>query len=280
MDRAACIKEQSPKLGPLITSVKQSGSIDGEVRAVLFDIYGTLFISGSGDISLAKKNRVRLKTLDQLLKKYHIKKDAAILHQQYYHQIEKWHKELKKSGISYPEVRVENIWKSLLDINDIETAKDFALEYELIVNPVYPMPFCREIIQYCLSRNMVLGIISNAQYFTPLLFQSLLGQDLGQLGFHLDLCFFSFQYLTAKPSLYLFQLAVTQLCALSIFPSQTLYIGNDMLNDIYPASQTGMKTALFSGDDRSLRMRENEKRCKNLTPDVTITDLGQLKEHF
>lgn len=42
---------------------------------------------------------------------------------------------------------------------------------------------------------------------------------------------------------------------LGIESSQTLYVGNDMLNDIYPAQQLGLKTAFFAGDQRSLRKR-------------------------
>jgi putative hydrolase of the HAD superfamily len=49
-----------------------------------------------------------------------------------------------------------------------------------------------------------------------------------------------------------------------------------MLNDIYPARKAGFKTALFAGDQRSLRMRSDDPRCRDLTPDLVVTDLGQL----
>ena len=59
-----------------------------------------------------------------------------------------------------------------------------------------------------------------------------------------------------------------------------LYLGNDMLNDIYPAQKVGFKTALFAGDARSLRLREDDPGCKNLSPDIIITDLIQLLDHI
>jgi putative hydrolase of the HAD superfamily len=53
-----------------------------------------------------------------------------------------------------------------------------------------------------------------------------------------------------------------------------------MLNDIYPAKNTEFKTALFAGDSRSLRLRQEDKRCEDLLPDIVITDLIQLLEHL
>jgi putative hydrolase of the HAD superfamily len=61
-----------------------------------------------------------------------------------------------------------------------------------------------------------------------------------------------------------------------ILPEDTLYVGNDMLNDIWPAAQCGLKTSLFAGDQRSLRLRETDPRCSDLEPDVIITKLSQL----
>ena len=57
---------------------------------------------------------------------------------------------------------------------------------------------------------------------------------------------------------------------------ETLYVGNDMLNDVWTASQCGLRTALFAGDQRSLRMRGDDPRCADLEPDVIITKLSQL----
>jgi len=34
--------------------------------------------------------------------------------------------------------------------------------------------------------------------------------------------------------------------------SKTLYVGNDMLNDIWTATEAGCRTVLFAGDQRSL----------------------------
>lgn len=61
-------------------------------------------------------------------------------------------------------------------------------------------------------------------------------------------------------------------------PANTLYVGNDMLNDIWTASQAGCRTCLFADDRRSLRLREKDKRCKKLVPDATVDHLHQITE--
>jgi putative hydrolase of the HAD superfamily len=53
-----------------------------------------------------------------------------------------------------------------------------------------------------------------------------------------------------------------------------------MLNDIYPARKAGFTTALFAGDKRSLRLRQDDPRCANISADLVITDLYQLLDHL
>ena len=41
-----------------------------------------------------------------------------------------------------------------------------------------------------------------------------------------------------------------------------------------------VKAVLFAGEARSLRLRSNGPRCKNLSADTVITDLDQLTEYM
>jgi len=131
----------------------------------------------------------------------------------------------------------------------------------------------------CRKSNILMGIISNAQFYTPFLFKWFLGLAPENLGFHPDLMFYSYRFGYAKPSTFLFRRAAEKLEQMDIPTSAALYLGNDMLNDIYPAKQAGFQTALFAGDARSLRLRENDSRCSNLSADIVITDLEQLLYH-
>ncbi|MBW1837880.1 MAG: HAD family hydrolase [Deltaproteobacteria bacterium] len=179
----------------------------------------------------------------------------------------------------------------VLENNDADQVRAFALEFELIVNPVYPMPHLAALLSGCRERKLWMGMISNAQFYTPYLFQWFLDANHEALGFCTDLVFFSYQFGTdlvffsyqfgyAKPSPFLFNLAALKLKEKGIMEHAVLYVGNDMLNDIYPATVTGFKTALFAGDSRSLRLRKDEPKCKHLSADIVITDLIQLLDYL
>lgn len=263
-------------LDPIPTSLKKTGKIGGKIKCILFDIYGTLFISGSGDISIAEKKALDAHHLEQLLLKYGIKRKPSAIWNDLFSAIKEKHDEMRGKGIDFPEVEIDRIWTNVLENNDLDFIRRFAVEFEMLVNPVYPMPHVRELLFACKDSKLLTGIISNAQFYTPYLFKWLLGSDMSQLGFHHELTLFSYEFGQAKPSTFLFQLAAKRLNNMNIRKNSVLYIGNDMLKDIYPAKKTGFKTALFAGDSRSLKMRKDDPKCKNLSADIIITDLIQV----
>ena len=272
-------------LSPLPTPLNQSGKLDKKIKCVLFDIYGTLFISGSGDTGTAEKilqETVSHKTskIDHLLEKFKINKNAETLLKDFFDTIEKNHAKLKKKGIDFPEIEIDQIWMSVIGDDNPERARAFAVEFELIVNPVYPMPNLKQVLGELKNRHIILGIISNAQFFTPYLFDWFLKTDLKHLGFEPGLILFSYKSGYAKPSLFLFEAASSRLKDMNIPTDSVLYVGNDMLNDIYPAQKTGFKTGLFAGDARSLRLRQDEPTCSGISADIVITDLVQLLDYL
>lgn len=267
-------------LTPHPTSMGPSGTLANKVKCVLFDIYGTLFVSGSGDISIAKRESYQTDKLAKLLLAFGIDQTPQSILNAYFDAIAQHHKQQKDKGVDFPEVEIDQIWRQVLKLDDLDTARTFALEFELIANPVYPMPHLTKVLARCRKSNILMGIISNAQFYTPLLFEWFLGADLKDLGFHPDLIFFSYNFGYAKPSILLFRHASEKLEKMNIPAKAALYVGNDMLNDIYPATQVGFQTALFAGDARSLRIRENVSRCRNLSADIVITDLEQLLDHI
>ena len=267
-------------LTPLPTSFEPGGALKQKVKCVLFDIYGTLFISGSGDIGPADKKSPQIEEINHLLTQYSIRKSPQTLLNEFYRAIKTRHQELRNTGVDFPEVKIDRIWMQVLSTADTSIVRQFAVEFELIVNPVYPMPNLGKMLSACRHRNKIMGIISNAQFYTPHLFRWFLDLDLQELGFDPGLVFYSYQFEVAKPSPVLFRKAAETLKAKGIQPSDVLYLGNDMLNDIYPAKAIGFQTALFAGDKRSLRLRAGDSRCKKLTPDLVITDLIQLIQHL
>lgn len=263
-------------LSPLPTSLNPSNKLKEKAKCILFDVYGTLFISGSGDISIARQQSRLTQNLKNLLDRYQINKTPQIVLDDFFSAIDIEQKRLRKTGVDFPEVKIDQIWMNVLEIEELETVRAFAVEFELIVNPVYPMPNLEKMLSECKKSMVLMGIISNAQFFTPYLFTWFLNLSPEDLGFKSDLIFYSYKSRHAKPSTFMFEAAAKNLRNINIPLYSTLYIGNDMLNDIYPAKMVGFKTALFAGDARSLRLRENHPKCQNLSADIVITDLVQI----
>ena len=273
------IRQYLYPLKPKPTSLEPRGKLRQKVACLLFDVYGTLFISGSGDISLAKQNAPALEKIAQLLSDCGIRKSPRTLLTEYYTAIEAVHADLREDGVDFPEVDIEQIWTQVLKNDHHETVRQFAAEFEMIVNPVYPMPNLEATLSALRHQSTMMGIISNAQFYTPCLFNWFLDANPHDLGFSRDLLYYSYRFAVAKPSLRLFEMAAQRIAEKGLSPTSVLYIGNLMLNDNYPARQTGFRTALFAGDERSLRLRSDDPRCRGLRADLVITDLSQLIEY-
>jgi putative hydrolase of the HAD superfamily len=161
----------------------------------------------------------------------------------------------------------------ILGINDIAVIKKSACLFELIVNPVYPMPNLEKMLSACHESNVTMGIISNAQFYTKCLFEWFLDLRPEQIGFHPALTIYSYICVHAKPLMCMFDRANEKLKDMGICENDVLYLGNDMLNDISPAKKAGFTTALFAGDKRSLRLRKDHSECMHMKADMVITDL-------
>ena len=257
------------------------------LRAVLFDVYGTLLISASGELngagSVAQAEAVCAAfAAATIAGNIPATAAAAALVQ----TIQEFHDRARAAGIAYPEVEIVDVWKHtiarLIASGLLPPAAEridvgrLALEYEVRVNPVWPMPGLDDCLDQLRDRSMQLGLVSNAQFFTPEIFPALLGRTLEELGFDAGLQWYSYRYGRAKPDLWLFEQARAGLIRTGVAASEVLYVGNDVLNDVCPARRVGFRTALFAGDTRSFRPRLGDPRVAHVVPDLVITDLSML----
>ncbi|HHE74951.1 MAG TPA: HAD family hydrolase [Desulfobacteraceae bacterium] len=272
-------KSNIQPLKPRPTGLQPAGRIDGSLQCLLFDVYGTLLISGSGDVGTAMQATRNDERLKQLLLDFNINRPADKILDDYFNAINKRHFNLKAVEIDCPEVKIDHIWMKVLGWRNKDMVRSFAMAFELISNPAYPMPGMQQLMEKVRER-CLMGIISNAQFYTPMLLERFFNASLDKIGFAQDLLIFSYQTGHAKPSAYLFELAQSRLKKRGLLPGKTLYVGNDMLNDILPAQQIGFKTALFAGDKRSLRLRQDDERCKGVIPDIIVTDLLQIVDYL
>lgn len=260
------------------------------VRAVLFDLYGTLLISASGEVGTARRaaNQDALRgALDS------VGVDAARLAdgdgEVLFDAIEASHAQDRARGIAYPEVEIAEVWRRALAELERRGAIDpaalggvdlerLAVEYEARANPVWPMPGAADCLAALHRSGILLGIVSNAQFYTAALFPAFLGTEAEDLGFDPRLVFYSHQHGLAKPGPGLFQMAADELGRRGIEPAGAVYVGNDMLNDVLPARQVGFRTVLFAGDARSLRLRQDDPRVTGVVPDAVVASLAELVE--
>lgn len=261
------------------------------IRAVVFDVYGTLFSSGVGDIGLAtgqNRNDQVKAALEEAGFEVATGPETPALDTALHTTVKAHQAARQAAGIGHPEVNIHLVWRDLVEQltedgvlaggGGADLAR-LAIDYETRVNPVQPMPGLESVLARLRSEPGVLGIISNAQFFTPLLFDAFLGKGPVALGFAEDCCIWSYELLEAKPSTRLYTRCGEELEAgFGIAPGETLYVGNDMRNDIVPARACGFRTALFAGDRLSLRRRGDDPGCAGIESDLEVTDLKQILE--
>lgn len=253
------------------------------IRAVIFDIYGTLIISGSGDVGHANDadpgtdfttaitsiapevQAADLPTLQSLRDSILATNRRAI-----------------SAACPKPEVDIVDQWRMVFRDHglkelaaDVRRMVQVAALYESRSNPTWPMPGASKTLSGLRSRGQRLGIVSNAQIFTIDLVEDLIDRPLGET-FDFDLSVFSNRFRQAKPGPRLFEVLCDSLRRAEITPAETLYVGNDMLNDVWAAGQAGIRTAWFVGDARSCRQRLDDHRCESLQADLVLTELPQL----
>lgn len=297
MDNTSELKERfrtlSSPLKPEVTNTEPAlKQLDG-INAVIFDFYGTLYISGVGDIGIDDGKSDALLLLEAFKSiGLDIKEDRAGKrgYEIYDKIVTEQLQDLKASGIPYPEPDIRIVWRNVLNqmyaenliktpTNDTHHTR-MAVEFEARMNPIWPMPDLDETLDKLSSRGFELGIISNSQFYTPIAFEALSGRSLEDLGFNLNLLHWSYEESRKKPGLVFYESFLSKAKdELPDFSAENyLYVGNDMLKDVYPASELGMKTALFAGDARSLKWRKDNPRTRDLKPDIIITELKQILE--
>ena len=202
------IREQSAPLAPIATKLNPSTKPLKGIRHIAFDVYGTLFTSGVGDIGnsssqhhgdaistvLSAEGLTSLPSAPELSKLYR----SAIRNSQ---------QESTDNGALRAEVEIREVWKEVLqylnvDFQNFPASKiaEIALRFELAVNPVWPMPDLVPVLDLLAMQLAPYSIVSNAQFFTPLLFPALTGKSLSELHIQESTCIWSFEQREAKPS--------------------------------------------------------------------------------
>lgn len=284
------ILELSNPISPQLVDHKLKTQTLKDIQCVALDFYGTMFISNAGDIGIDEEQQQNSIYFTESLESTGFtilndntgQKGVGLFEK----MIEANIAAAREKGIDHPEPDVRSIWfdvlRKLIEEEFIsgklskESARYFGVEFEFRINKIWPIPGLADFLQSLLNKDLVLGIISNSQYYTPIAFEAFLGSRPENFGFNPNLLIWSFKTGRKKPSRHFYKQFVDAAEEENIEPQEVLYVGNDIRKDIQPAKELGMKAALFVGDTRSIRHTRDELEKENYQADLIIDDLHQI----
>ncbi len=305
---AASLHEQNPVITEPCTPTTYRAKTEKvrDVQVAIFDVYGTLINYWRDNFGDRDSKEIELKeafrkTADQfgftpILEKIDPSKAPEETLSDFYHGlIVMKHEQSIDSGKTFPEVRIEEIWGVVLSIlkrngydlsghlnggSEIEFSKIVAYYYNFhslkrgFFDGVVPA------LKALKKSNVKLGIVSNAQFYTPIDLSLFLRDQDDELVdylelFDADLIFFSYENGVAKPNKMLYEKLFDALYEIDVLPSETIFIGNDLSADIKAADEIGMKTGFFTGNIGSTFLHDLDGK---IIPDIVFSEFSQLND--
>jgi putative hydrolase of the HAD superfamily len=275
-----------------------------DVRAVIFDVYGTLInYWRPGFDDEEQRRRFLLEAFRQVSDRFGFTRFLVEMNPEeapektlsdlYHGSITLYHETESKRGVDFPEAKVEDVWVLILlmlkrrgydpekglsgRVGGMARYLAYTYNFYSLGRELYPGVVGA--LAELKRNNIALGIVSNAQFYTPIDLTLLIrGQSRGTYDdfnelFDPDLTFFSYEYNAAKPGAVLFEQLYNALYERQILPRQTVFAGNDLVLDIGPAGKAGMRTALFAGDNKSAFTHGKEG---TIVPDIHFAAWEEL----
>ncbi len=275
-----------------------------DIRAVICDVYGTLvnyWKPGFQNASTRSQSLLnafktvaeRFGMTETLISINEAEPPEKTLSDFYHGLLALQHEKMAQKGVLYPEVKIEEIWGIIIMLlkrrgynpqefieapeKDISRYVAFCYNFYSLGRDLYDG--VTDALSGLKQNNITLGILSNAQFYTPIDLTLLIREqsngkyeDFNEL-FDPDLTFFSYEYGVAKPNQILFRRLFDALYEFQILPSQTVLVGNDLLLDIKPAIEAGMKTAFFTGDNAAAFVHDLSDK---VIPDISFQNWNQF----
>ena len=220
------------------------------IRAVIFDVYGTLLEVGlpPPDAEACWHGLFHdLLDIEPPVSRL----DCSVAANQV---ITRHHEAARARGIPWPEVHWPSVMAEVVpELVRLPAAEreDFLFRQMQAGHTTAMTAGTAALLAWLKQRQYRLGIASNAQAYTLReLRNALATHALGLDLFESDLCFWSFEYGFSKPDPHVFRILTARLEARGIRPPETLMIGDRLENDIAPARAQGWRTwQLGAGGD-------------------------------
>jgi FMN phosphatase YigB (HAD superfamily) len=275
------------------------------VRALAFDVYGTLLRISDGQLLLQHPQTLRMEiALEKTIKEFNMwnsmtRRPGAA----WEGMIVRYTRVLDELRLStthaigdLPEVDTALLWMKLIrqlqqkgysyeesTYGDLEHfSEKVAFFFHSCLQGVEAQDDALPTLRSLAGVGRRLGLIADAQRFTPI--QTLRAfrrqgtlRSLDEL-FDPALVTVSFREGIRKPSRSLYSRALDRFRRMGIAASQVLYVGTRLRDDVAVAREAGMQTALLATDKISLSATREELADPELRPDRLLTSLSQLRE--
>ena len=275
-----------------------------EVRAVLWNVYGTLLNIAGGELWFEHPQPfVMSVALDKTIQEFKMwgsmsrkpGQPSEYLQQLYARELIE-QRTVPGGGERYPEVASERLWESLLkkllqkdyrfDAGFFGSLNEFSRKVAYFFHASLQGTACykraAQALRYVAEAGLAQGLLADGQCFTLVQLQRGLaaqGPEARLEGLLSDgLTVLSHEARARKPSERLFRQALSALSERGIAPNQVLHVGSRLQQDLVPARRLGMRTALFAGDRGSLLATAEQLNQPASRPDVLLTKLKQIAD--
>ncbi len=275
-----------------------------EVRAVLWNVYGTLLRIAGGELWFEHPQEFVMNiALDKTIQEFKMWSSMsrkpgqpAEYMKQLYDSVLIEHRAVPGGTEKYPEVPSDRVWEALIkklfqkdykfDATFFGSLNEFSRKVAYFFHASLQGTACykdaAKAFRLIADKGIKQGLLADGQCFTRVQLQrGLAAQDSDLVldkVLDKDLSFFSYEIRGRKPSERLFRHALTALSQQGIEPNEVLHVGTSISRDLIPAHRLGMRTALFARDKTSLQASAEQLKETPSRPDVMVTNLKQIAD--
>ncbi|HKI32500.1 MAG TPA: HAD hydrolase-like protein [Gemmataceae bacterium] len=273
-----------------------------QVRAVTWNVYGTLLAIGGGDLVFQHPNDfVMSVALDKTVQEFKMWASMSrkpgqpsdymkVIYEQVLDE-----QRLAAPGEKYPEIAADRLWETIIkklfqkdykfdagffgSLNEYSRKVAYFFHASLQGTSCYPG--AATALRHVAGAGLAQGLLADAQCFTTVQLQrGLAAQEPIDLerAISPELRALSHELRGRKPSERLCRHSLQQLAKRGISPDQVLHVGSRITQDVVPAKRLGMKTALFAGDRASLQATAEQLKEPPTRPDVLLNELTQIAD--
>ena len=274
------------------------------VRAVLWNVYGTLLALHGGELYFEHPQKFVMDVaLDKTIQEFKMwgsmsrkPGQPADYLRRVYDDLLREQRTIPGSTEKFPEVASDRLWEAFVkkllqkdyrfDAGFYGALNEFgrkvAYFFHASLQSTVGYPGLAEALRQVADAGLMQGLLADGQCFTSAQLQRALTRQ--EEGAKLDewvdpeLCTLSFDVRARKPSERIMRQALAGFTQRGLSADEILHVGSRLKEDIAPARRLGMKTALFAGDKASLQATPEQLKETSSRPDVMLTELSQIGE--